>query len=472
MCLGKRRKTLIDMIQSSECSRRYHLPNGRYLKHSGKERERLSHNRGLVVTLPEDGLFSVKHSSMGLQIGQYRILSELGAGGMGVVYRALDVQLNREVALKRLRSEFAASPAVLERFRREAQLQGRLNHPNIAQLYALAQTEEAFCIVMEFVDGITLSKLLPMQWRFATQVILQTLDGLEYAHRCGVLHRDIKPENVIIDRRGTVKVMDFGIAHAVGTERMTREKSLIGTIEYMSPERILGQSVDGRSDLYAIGIVFFEMLTGRLPSDSANEYDLLRWHVETTAPPVTDFVDVPPVLANVIAKAIAKLPDDRYGSCAEMAACLREAVEVSGSLPSLSSLVPETTSGKQLSQEALLNFCNSMRILIEREDLSAAERILQEKLREYPNQLDLLSYMDLLKMTRQPSTKLDEQGARREVAYSRQVLRMIAAERCNDSSAALEIVRSMRTADENNALLRLIDAHLSNVHDGIGAERA
>ncbi len=410
---------------------------------------------------------------MSFQIGQYRILSELGAGGMGVVYRALDVQLNREVALKRLRSEFAASPAVLERFRREAQLQGRLNHPNIAQLYALAQTEEAFCIVMEFVDGVTLSKLLPMQWRFATQVILQTLDGLEYAHRCGVLHRDIKPENIIIDRRGTVKVMDFGIAHAVGTERMTREKSLIGTIEYMSPERILGQAVDGRSDLYAIGIVFFEMLTGRLPSDSANEYDLLRWHVETTAPPATDFVDVPPVLASVIAKAIAKRPEDRYSSCVEMAACLREAIDVSGSLPSLSGLVPGTTSGKQLSQEALLNLYSSIRILIEREDLSTAERVLHEELRECPTQVELLDYMDVLKVTRQPSTKLDEEGARRDAVRSRQMLRMMAAERCNDVPAVLEIVRSMRMAGEDNTLFRLLDAHLlANVPDGNGVQRA
>lgn len=410
---------------------------------------------------------------MSFQIGQYRILSELGAGGMGVVYRALDIQLNREVALKRLRSEFAASPAVLERFRREAQLQGRLNHPNIAQLYALAQTEEAFCIVMEFVDGITLSRLLPMQWRFATQVILQTLDGLEYAHRCGVLHRDIKPENVIIDRRGTVKVMDFGIAHAVGTERMTREKSLIGTIEYISPERILGQAVDGRSDLYAIGLVFFEMLAGRLPSDSANEYDLLKWHVETTAPPVTNFVDVPPALANIIAKAIAKLPEDRYISCAEMATALREAVDAPGSLPSLSSLVPQTTSAKQLSKEELMNVYNSLRTLIERGDLSTAERVLHEELHTCPTEVDLLSYMELLKLARQPSMKFDEQDARQESARSRQVLRMIAAERCNDTSAALEIVRSTRAAGDSNPLLHLIDLHLSsNPHDGNGAASA
>ena len=118
---------------------------------------------------------------MSLQIGQYRVVSELGAGGMGVVYRAVDVQINRDVALKRLRSEFAASPAVLERFRREAQLQGRLNHPNIAQLYSMVQTHDAFCLVMELVDGISLKDLLPLQWRQAAAILIQVLDALGYA---------------------------------------------------------------------------------------------------------------------------------------------------------------------------------------------------------------------------------------------------------------------------------------------------
>ena len=147
-------------------------------------------------------------------IGQYRILGELGAGGMGIVYRALDTELQREVALKRLRSEFAASPEVLERFRNEAKLQGRLNHPNIAQLYSLVQTQDAFCIVMELVDGIVVKDLLPLRWDLALQVIGQALDGLGFAHSLGVLHRDIKPENILIDQRGTVKVMDFGIAYS------------------------------------------------------------------------------------------------------------------------------------------------------------------------------------------------------------------------------------------------------------------
>jgi serine/threonine protein kinase/TPR repeat protein len=256
-------------------------------------------------------------------LGQYEILSELGSGGMGVVYRALDIELQRTVALKRLRSEFAASPAVLERFRREAQLQGRLNHPNIAQLHSLAQTPDAFCIVMELIEGVALKALIPMSWQEAGPILLQVLDGLGYAHSQGVLHRDIKPENILIDRRGTAKVMDFGIAHAVGAQRLTREKALIGTIEYMPPERIQGGQVDNRSDIYSIGMVLFEVLTGRLPYSVTSEYEVMKWHVESAPPPLSHFIQAPAALDEIVQKASAKRPEDRYASCEDMAAALR-----------------------------------------------------------------------------------------------------------------------------------------------------
>ncbi len=260
---------------------------------------------------------------MNTLLGQYEILSELGSGGMGVVYRALDLELQREVALKRLRSEFAASPAVLERFRREAQLQGRLNHPNITQLYSLAQTPDAFCIVMELIDGVALKTLIPMSWQKAVPILLQALDGLGYAHSQGVLHRDIKPENILIDQRGTAKVMDFGIAHAVGAQRLTREKALIGTIEYMPPERIQGGQVDNRSDIYSIGMVLFEVLTGRLPYSVTSEYEVMKWHVESAPPPLSHFIQAPAALDEIVQKASAKRPEDRYASCEEMAAALK-----------------------------------------------------------------------------------------------------------------------------------------------------
>jgi serine/threonine protein kinase len=267
---------------------------------------------------------------MPTQIAQYQILSELGSGGMGVVYRALDLDLQREVALKRLRSEFAASPAVLERFRREAQLQGRLTHPNIAQLYSLMQTPEAFCIVMEYIDGVVLKSVLPLHWRHVVPIMLQALDGLGYAHSQGVLHRDIKPENILIDRRGTAKIMDFGIAHAVGAQRLTSEKGIIGTIEYMPPERIQGGQADNRSDIYSMGILLFEVLAGRLPYTNTTEYELMKWHLEGELPPLSDYISVPPALDEIVHKAAAKKVEDRYGTCEEMAAALRELCEREG----------------------------------------------------------------------------------------------------------------------------------------------
>ena len=267
---------------------------------------------------------------MSTRIAQYEILSELGAGGMGVVYRALDVDLQREVALKRLRSEFAASAAVLERFRREAQLQGRLNHPNIVQLHSLVQTSDAFCIVMEFIEGVVLKDLVPLPWQQAAPILLQALDGLGYAHSQGVLHRDVKPENILIDCRGIVKVMDFGIAHAVGAERLTREKALIGTIEYMPPERIQGGQVDNRSDIYAMGILLFEVLTGCLPYSTTSEYEVMKWHLEVAPPPLSKFIQVPDGLDQILQKAAAKKPEDRYASCDDMAAALRTVCATAG----------------------------------------------------------------------------------------------------------------------------------------------
>lgn len=399
-------------------------------------------------------------SFMSLQIGQYRVISELGAGGMGVVYRAVDVQINRDVALKRLRSEFAASPAVLERFRREAQLQGRLNHPGIAQLYALVQTEEAFCIVMEFVDGVNLSKMVPLTVPYAVQVMIQVLEALQFAHDSGVLHRDIKPENILLDRRGVIKVMDFGIAYALGAERMTREKSLIGTIEYMSPERILSQPIDGRSDLYAVGIVFFEILTGRLPSDTASEYDLLRWHVETTAPPVSRFVEVPKWLDDVVAKAIAKKPDERFSSCAEMAGMLREHARRSGmELPALATLVQKLRNERVLGAEELRNCFATTRAFLDKEDLNSAQRYLADLIRDNPGNPPLENLHALVRAARLPSTRLE--GSQREdhQDLSLQLMRMVCAENCGDDAGAKEVLSQALKDHPDARVLRVLAAH-------------
>ena len=371
------------------------------------------------------------------QIGQYKILNELGTGGMGVVYRALDTELGREVALKRLRSEFAASPKVLERFRNEAKSQSMLNHPNITQLYSTVQVNDAFCIVMEFVRGVTVHELLPLQWEHAVAILLQILAALECAHNNGVLHRDIKPENVLVDASGTVKVMDFGIAYTIGAQRMTREKSLVGTMEYMPPERILGNELTARSDIYSVGIMLFEMLSGRLPFGTMSEYDLLRWQVEQDAPPVTSLVDVPRVLEDVIARAMRKDPEQRYASCCAMSE------ELSGLLPAgtklqslLIPLVRERVEAVSIFDPAAC--FKNVRDAVLRGEMAAAENILRSAANRHPAEAELQHYKTLVSRAILEAERT--QSPRRAEAI-RQLLKVVAMEKSCGADAGVELAR-------------------------------
>lgn len=401
------------------------------------------------------------------QIGQYRILGELGAGGMGIVYRALDTAVQREVALKRLRSEFAASPAVLERFRNEAKMQGRLNHPNIAQLYSIVQTQDAFCIVMELVDGIVAKDLLPLRWELAALVIGQALDALGYAHSLGVLHRDIKPENILIDRRGMVKVMDFGIAYAVGSQRMTREKSIVGTIEYMSPERILGKPMDARSDIYAIGILLYELLSGRLPFDLTNEYDVLRWHLEETPPPVTAVANVPAFFDAIVAKAMRKDPDERYASCAEMAEHLQAVIPAGlDATNALRALVAERA---RVSRTAAFDesscFSVAARHLAEA-DLNGAERLLRSELNRHPQVESLRSYHAVVLRAQseyaQALDGVDGDATRSQLLHW---MRLIAAERARDRSTYAKEFARMTQKHPDLPVLELLQPREQRGHE-------
>jgi serine/threonine protein kinase len=255
---------------------------------------------------------------------QYKILSELGAGGMGIVYHGVDVMLEREVAIKKLRSEFSRTPDIAERFRREARIQARLNHPNIAHLYSFFQDGESFYIVMEFVDGTPLGKLAPMPWQQALVIFLEILEGLEYAHSLGVLHRDLKPDNIMAGPRGEVKIMDFGIAHVLGSVRQTREQSIVGTLQYVCPELINSKQIGPASDIYSLGILLFEIVSGKLPFAADNDFALLHQHLEKDPPLLSTVVpEVPQFLDDAIFKAMRKAPEDRFASCREMSDFLR-----------------------------------------------------------------------------------------------------------------------------------------------------
>lgn len=282
---------------------------------------------------------------MRTQIGQYRIESALGRGGMGVVYRGLHEHLGREVAVKALAPELTQQPEFKERFFSEAKTQARLQHPGIVGVYDLLEEAGEYFIVMEFVAGEPLDDRLRalagqgMTLDEALAVFGQVLAALDYAHSEGVIHRDIKPSNVLITAGGRAKLTDFGIALLIGDKRLTASQSTIGTPTYMSPEQILRpRSVDHRTDIYSAAVVFFEMLAGQPPFDDETEYGIKKLHIETPPPDLTQLrPDLPPEIAQAMAVALSKNPDDRYPSAGAFLRALQSAapqVEVpAGPLP-------------------------------------------------------------------------------------------------------------------------------------------
>jgi serine/threonine-protein kinase len=405
------------------------------------------------------------------QIGQYRVSAELGTGGMGVVYRAMDLLLEREVAIKRLRSEYAASPSVLERFRKEAQLQAKLNHPNIAQLYTLLQDGDTLCIVMEFIDGTVLRNFMPMPWESAVPVTLQVLEALDYAHRRGVLHRDIKPENIVIDREGTVKVMDFGIAHALGAARLTRERVVIGTLEYMPPERILNREMDQRSDLYSVGVLLFEMLCGRLPFVSDSEYELLRAQVETPPPPVSQFVGgIPDFVTEVVRRALEKDAAKRYPSCSDMAIALRDGAAAAGcQLKPVSEVLeikPHDAAGTHLT--TVRSLCQRIDGLIRNGNFDTAERVADSALNDFPANADLAARREKARqaagerppVSRETATPPDEPLSHDEIALRQTLLRLVALDAGGDVTQALATLHEAMERYPDRTAFRIAEAYL------------
>ena len=408
---------------------------------------------------------------MSQQIGQYRILAELGTGGMGVVYRAVDVLLEREVAIKRLRSEYASNANVIERFRKEAQLQAKLNHPNIAQLYTLLQDGASLCIVMEYIDGTLLRNFMPMPWQSALPVVLQILEALDYAHRRGVLHRDIKPENVVIDHEGVVKVMDFGIAHALGAARLTRERVVIGTLEYMPPERILNKEMDQSSDLYSVGVLLFEMLCGRLPFVNESEYVLLRAQVEETAPPVGQFVSgVPEFVAEAVRRALEKDPHHRYASCAEMAATLRAGAAASGyqllPVSEILSIKPRAEA-EVPATERVRALCDRIDGLIAGGNFDTAERIADTGLNEFPANADLATRREKARQAaglRPPASREtmlpDDPLSEEDIAMRQALLRLVALDATGDIGPATATLREAMAQFPDRTAFRIAEAYL------------
>jgi beta-lactam-binding protein with PASTA domain/predicted Ser/Thr protein kinase len=258
--------------------------------------------------------------------GRYRIVRKLGSGGMANVYLAEDQELGRRVAIKILNDRHAGDEQFVARFRNEAKNAASLSHPNIVSIYDRGEAEGTYYIAMEYLDGRSLKELIlsrgPAPVSVAIDYARQILSALRFAHRNGIVHRDIKPHNVLVDGEGHVKVTDFGIARA-GASQMTEEGSIIGTAQYLSPEQARGTRVDQTSDLYSLGIVLYEMLTGNVPFTGDSPVEIAMKHLSATPQALTDTrPDIPQALDMVVLRALAKDPAGRYPSAEEMDADL------------------------------------------------------------------------------------------------------------------------------------------------------
>jgi len=263
------------------------------------------------------------------KIGRFEILSTLGQGAMGVVYRATDPLLERTVAIKTISLELSKDEfeEFEERFYREARSAGRLNHPNIVTIHDVGNNDDIAYMAMEFLEGEELRDILdagvPLTLERIAEIASQVADGLAFAHEHGVVHRDIKPSNIMILKNGVVKITDFGIALIPSSSR-TMAGMILGSPKYMSPEQVVGQDVDGRSDIFSLGVVLYEMLAGKPPFSGDNISAIMfRILNEMPTAPCTLKPELPEAFNYIVAKALAKHPDERYQSAGEMAEDLR-----------------------------------------------------------------------------------------------------------------------------------------------------
>ncbi len=256
---------------------------------------------------------------IGKELGQYKILAEIGRGGMGIVYKAYQISLNREVALKILPPALSSDENLIKRFLREAEAAAKLSHPNIVQIFDINEIDGIHFFAMEYLRGETLTQKIeregPLPVKEAVRIGIAVADALSYSHAEGIIHRDIKPGNIMIDPHGHVKVTDFGLARAMESSRLTTTGIIIGTPEYMSPEQAQGEPLDGRSDLYSLGIVLYEALTGKIPFEASTPFAVAQKQIYEPLPlPCSIRAEIPKELEAVILKCAEKDPAKRYRS--------------------------------------------------------------------------------------------------------------------------------------------------------------
>ena len=264
--------------------------------------------------------------------GRYKILDMIGGGGMANVYLAHDMILDRDVAVKVLRMDFAEDEEFIRRFHREAQSATSLAHPNIVSIYDVGEEDSIYYIVMEYVDGQTLKQYIqqnsPIRIDDALEIMKQLTSAISHAHQNHIIHRDIKPHNILIDRHGNVKITDFGIAMALSATSITQTNSVLGSVHYLSPEQARGGMANRKSDIYSLGIVMFELLTGRLPFSGESAVSIALKHLQSETPSLKRWnPSIPQSVENIVLKATAKDPFHRYDSVEEMEEDISTALE-------------------------------------------------------------------------------------------------------------------------------------------------
>jgi len=370
------------------------------------------------------------------RIGKYEVIDLLGRGGMGLVYRAFDRQLNREVAIKTVTEGFTADQEMLQRFYREAAKTAALRHPNIVIVYDLGEQGGFPYIVMEYLSGEPLDRLIqssqPQPLAFKLKVIEQVCYALGYAHRHDMIHRDVKPANVIVQTDGVAKLLDFGIARQEKTDgRLTRTGHVIGTIQYMAPERLKDEAFDGRSDIFSVGVMMFQLLTGQLPF--TGDYSIVEKILTGKHPPLSQFLkEYPPVLDGILDRALAKNPADRYSTADEMAAEIASLAE-------------------ELKKEQVAEWIQRAERLVQQDDYTTAREVL----------LRLLKVDSQHTKARQLIAQVQQNLMLRQRAEQIRQLRNQAEEAASDKryeEAFLDLEEACRLDPANAELSQLLEA--------------
>lgn len=392
------------------------------------------------------------------RIGKYDVIDVLGRGGMGVVYRAVDKQIGREVAVKTLTQGVAGDPEMLARFYEEGRKTGRLNHPHIVTVYDLGEDNGTPYIVMERVEGDPLDKIIARDMTLSMmdrlRIMEETCSALGYAHSNNMIHRDVKPANIFVQPDGKAKLLDFGIARLERRSQdisLTRTGHIIGTVPYMAPERLRDKMIDGRSDIFSAGVVLHQLITGQLPF-SGEDYVLMQKILHEPHPPLANFCrNCPAGLQDIVDRSLAKSVDDRYQTAEEMAADLRSVIE-------------------ELGHEQVVELLPEAQRLVEAEDYTRARVVLQQLLKvqnKHTGARELLSEIQRRMVQRQRDERLrnarmqaEELLSRREFDQSLQILKEgLEVDPANTGLLALRetVLDEKRKQEQIDVLLRLAD---------------